>query len=218
MIRWRDPEEGLISPTEFIPIAEESGLIYQIGHWVLASSCELIKKWSSHPKLKDLTLSVNVSASQFLQDDFITQLNEIIINTGIVPSKLKLELTESIFVEDHELLLSKMGLIKKLGVQLSLDDFGTGFSSLSYLKDMPIDELKIDRDFIKDLDKNNNDEAIIKTVIALGKSLGIKLIAEGIETPFQKELLSGFGCDNFQGFLFYKPKPIDEIEKMFSLD
>lgn len=217
LIRWNDPENGLISPADFIPIAEESGLINMIGHWVLQTSCQYLKKWSTHPNLKDIPLSINVSVGQFMQENFFSQLADMISATNVSSSMIKLELTESVFVEDFETIITKMNAIKSLGVKLSLDDFGTGFSSLSYLKRLPIDELKIDQSFVKDLEQDQGDEAIVKSIIALGKSMGVKVIAEGVETDSQKQMLTDFGCDHFQGYLFDKPKKIEEFEKLFDI-
>ncbi len=217
LIRWNDPENGLISPADFIPVAEESGLINMIGYWVLQTSCQHLKKWSTHPKLKDIPLSINVSVGQFMQETFFSQLADMISSTNVSPSMIKLELTESVFVEDFETIITKMNAIKSLGVKLSLDDFGTGFSSLSYLKRLPIDELKIDQSFVKDLEQDQGDEAIVKSIIALGKSMGVKVIAEGVETDSQKQMLTDLGCDNFQGYLYDKPKKIEEFEKSFDI-
>lgn len=218
LIRWNDPEMGLISPMDFIPVAEESGLINRIGEWVLKTSCQYLQKWSTHPRLKDLTLAINVSLPQFMQENFTSQLADIIAAADIAPTKLKLELTESVFVENFELIIAKMNAIKALGVKLSLDDFGTGFSSLSYLKRLPIDELKIDQSFVKDLENSTHDEAIVKSIIALGKSMDMKVIAEGVEQTHQREILTALGCDKFQGYLFDKPKKIEEFEKMFDVN
>lgn len=218
LIRWNDPEQGMISPAEFIPVAEESGLINPIGDWVLQTSCEYLKKWSTHPRLKDLTLSINVSVRQFMQENFLSQLGDIITAANISPEKLKLELTESVFVEEFEVIISKMNAIKALGVKLSLDDFGTGFSSLSYLKRLPIDELKIDQSFVRDLAQSSHDEAIVKSIIALGKSMNVKVIAEGVEQHHQKDMLIALGCNHFQGYLFDKPKNIKEFENMFDVN
>lgn len=217
LIRWLDPEKGIISPADFIPVAEESGLINPIGEWVLKTSCDYLKKWSTHPRLSTLTLSINVSVRQFMQENFLSQLSAIITSTEVSPSNIKLELTESVFVEDFDVIIEKMNAIKQLGVKLSLDDFGTGFSSLSYLKRLPIDELKIDQSFVRDLEQSSHDEAIVRSIIALGKSMGVKVIAEGVELPEQKQQLMAFGCDNFQGYLFDKPKKIEEFEKMFDV-
>lgn len=216
LIRWQDPSDGMISPAEFIPIAEKTGLINQIGDWVLSSACQQIAIWSTHTALSQLTLSVNVSPKQFMQADFIEKVTRTISETNISASKLKLELTESIFVEDYKVIIEKMEKLKSLGIKISLDDFGTGFSSLAYLRRLPIDELKIDQSFVRDLPDSSENQAIVESIIRLGQSLGMSVIAEGVETEEQRDKLIDMGCQSFQGYLFSRPVDVATIETMFA--
>ena len=212
LIRWQHPEKGMIYPVGFIPLAEETGLIIPIGAWVLKAACLQLKAWQDDPKFRHLVLAVNVSAKQFRQPDFATQVLEELDRTGADPDKLKLELTESIFVENVDGLIDKMIALKSRGVRFSLDDFGTGYSSLSILKRLPLNQLKIDQSFVRNLLNDPNDAAIIRTVIALGQSFGVEVIAEGVETIEQRYFLAVHGCHYFQGYLFSKPLPLDEFE------
>ncbi|CAG1023449.1 putative signaling protein [Patescibacteria group bacterium] len=214
LIRWHHPERGIILPTEFIPLAEKTGLILQIGQWVLETACAQLKAWENNPYTKHLILAVNVSAKQFHQANFVTQVLDLINRTQISPDKLKLELTESMLVDNIEETINKMNELKNHGIKFSLDDFGTGFSSLSYLKRLPFDQLKIDQSFVQDALENENDAAIIQTIIALGQSLGMEVIAEGVETKAHKNSLAAYGCQYYQGYLFGKPKPLPEFEKL----
>ena len=212
LIRWHHPEQGLISPAAFIPLAEETGLILQIGQWVLDKACVQLKAWEQNEQGRDLVLAVNVSAKQFRQADFVAQVLSTLNKTGARPGKLKLELTESILVDDLEDVIGKMNALKAIGVKFSLDDFGTGFSSLSYLKKLPFSQLKIDQSFIRDALIDPNDAAIVRTIIALGHSLEIEVIAEGVELEEQRTFLADHGCLHYQGFLFSKPVPIEAFE------
>ncbi len=214
LIRWQHPEKGMIFPGEFIPLAEETGLIIPIGEWVLNSACLQLKAWQDDPKFKHLVIAVNVSAKQFHQPDFATQVLTVLDHTGADADKLKLELTESIFVENVDDLIGKMIALKSRGVRFSLDDFGTGFSSLSILKRLPLNQLKIDQSFVRNLLNDPNDAAIIRTVIALGQSFGLEVIAEGVETIEQRNFLAVYGCQHFQGYLFGKPLPLDDFETL----
>ncbi|OGV76686.1 MAG: hypothetical protein A3I83_02885 [Methylotenera sp. RIFCSPLOWO2_02_FULL_45_14] len=214
LIRWQHPEQGLISPAVFIPLAEETGLILPIGRWVLETACKQLKAWESHLKTKHLLLAVNVSAKQFHQPDFVEQVLEVLDYTGANPNRLKLELTESLLVENVDTVIEKMTLLKAKGVNFSLDDFGTGFSSLSYLKRLPIDQLKIDQSFVRDILSDPNDASIVRTIITLGKSLGLSVIAEGVETEEQRKFLITNGCHNYQGYLFSRPVPVSEFEHL----
>ena len=216
LIRWQDPDEGIISPADFIPIAEKTGLINQIGDWVIKIACQRLAIWSSKPEFENLTLSVNVSLKQFMQPDFIEKIQCEITESSIQPNRLKLELTESIFVEDYNIIIDKMAKIKALGIIISLDDFGTGFSSLSYLKRLPIDELKIDQSFVSDLITSTESEAIVESIIRLGQSLNMNVIAEGVETEAQKEKLMEMNCKKFQGYLFTKPLQAEDIESLIT--
>lgn len=212
LLRWQHPERGMIPPGKFISVAEETGLIVPIGDWVLRTACAQLVAWSADPRTSDLTLAVNVSASQFRQPDFVAQVLSIVQISGVQPSRLKLELTESMLVKDIEDIVKKMTALQAHGVGFSLDDFGTGFSSLSYLKRLPLAQLKIDQTFVRDLSTDSSDMAIVRTLIALGKSLGLTVIAEGVETEDQHAWLRDNDCRFFQGYLFGKPVPLDQFE------
>ena len=212
LVRWQHPERGLVSPVEFIPVAETSGLILPLGRWVLRAACQQLATWAARPGMADLTMSVNVSAREFRQPDFVEEVVTILEATGADPMRLKLELTESVLVDNVEDIIAKMNALKALGVSFSLDDFGTGYSSLSYLKRLPLDQLKIDQGFVRDILTDPNDAAIAKMVVVLAATLGLTVIAEGVETEAQRWFLASTGCDNYQGFLFSRPLPIDEFE------
>ena len=212
LVRWKHPQRGLVPPGEFIALAEETGLIIPLGNWVIGSACEQLALWARQSGREHLAVSVNVSARQFHQDDFVEQVMTEIRRTGAPSHRLQLELTESMLVSNVESTIEKMHLLKDLGIRFSLDDFGTGFSSLSYLKRLPLDELKIDKSFVRDLLIDKNDLTIAATVIALAKSLELGVIAEGVETAEQRDVLERLGCSCFQGYLFSKPVPIDEFE------
>lgn len=214
LLRWQHPRRGMISPGKFIPLAEETGLIVPIGDWVLRTACTQLLAWAANPRTATLTLAVNVSASQFRQPDFVAQVLNIVGISGINPSRLKLELTESMLVKDVEDVIQKMTILQSHGIAFSLDDFGTGFSSLSYLKRLPLDQLKIDQSFVCDLSAGSNDMVIVRTLLALGKSLGLTVIAEGVETEVQHRLLKDNGCHFFQGYLFGKPVPVEQFEAL----
>lgn len=217
LLRWEHPERGLVSPLDFIPLAEESGLILPIGLWVLNTACTQLKQWQHNALTRDLTLAVNVSAKQFRQTDFVTQVQRILLESGAKPSRLKLELTESTVLENVEDTISKMREIKTLGVSFSMDDFGTGFSSLQYLKRLPLNQIKIDQSFVRDIATDPNDAAIVQTIIAMTEALGLDVIAEGVETEAQLEFIELRGCHAFQGYLFGKPVPLDMFEEMLGL-
>jgi diguanylate cyclase (GGDEF)-like protein len=216
LIRWKSPQQGMISPGEFIPVAEESGLILELGKWVLGTACEQLALWSIHPARAHLTLAVNVSARQFHQADFVATVLQALTVSGANPRRLKLELTEGILVSNVEDVVVKMNSLKMLGVSFSLDDFGTGYSSLSYLKRLPLDQLKIDQGFVRDILTDANDAAIARTVIALADSLGLAIIAEGVETQDQRRFLASEGCLAFQGYLFSRPLPIEDFEGLMN--
>ncbi len=213
LIRWNHPESGLVSPVQFIPLAEETGLIVPIGEWVLDTACAQLKKWEKHENTRNLLLSVNVSPNQFRHKYFLIQLMNIIRHHAINPNLLKLELTENMLLESIEETVSIMNELKTIGVRTSLDDFGTGYSSLRYLKLLPLDQIKIDQSFIRDITTSQNDAAIVQTIIAMSELLGLKVIAEGVETEMQREFLSLRGCIVYQGYLFGKPMPIDQFEE-----
>lgn len=214
MVRWISPERGLVPPGEFIPLAEETGLIVPLGTWILHEACKQLAVWQHHEDMAHLTLAANVSARQFNQDDFVDQVQEALRATGAPPNKLKLELTEGMMVTHMQGVIAKMHALKKVGVGFSLDDFGTGFSSLAYLKRLPLDQLKIDQGFVRDILVDHNDAAIAKMVIALGDSLGLSVIAEGVETDAQRQALANMGCTNYQGYLFSRPVPVREFEAL----
>jgi diguanylate cyclase (GGDEF)-like protein/PAS domain S-box-containing protein len=212
LVRWEQPQRGWVSPAQFIPLAEETDLILLIGHWVLLQGCMTLVRWAKHPETNDLKLAVNVSARQFRQDDFVEQVQNILKESGANPHRLKLEITESLIMDNVDDTITKMHAIKKLGVGFSMDDFGTGYSSLSYLQRMPLDQLKIDQAFVQNLVDDSQDAAIIRIILALGKSLGLTVIAEGVENDMQWDYLNKYGCAVFQGYLFGKPMPLDEFE------
>ncbi|QIR15567.1 EAL domain-containing protein [Shewanella aestuarii] len=215
LIRWFHPDRGLISPMEFIPIAEETGLILAIGEWVLNSACAQLKLWQQQECMSHLVLSVNVSARQFHQADFVQKVTSAIEHYAINPQLLKLELTESMLLQNIDATIATMLSLKKLGVQFSLDDFGTGYSSLQYLKRLPLDQLKIDQSFVRDVVIDENDRTIVRTIIAMADNLALEIIAEGVETEEQRDILLMEGCAHYQGYLFSKPLPIDEFETWF---
>lgn len=212
LIRWIHPERGIVHPAEFIPLAEETGLILSIGHWVLETACAQINAWQQNELTRDLVLAVNVSAKQFRQADFAAQVHAIVKHHAINPMLLKLELTESLLLENIEDTIASMNVLKKTGVQFSLDDFGTGYSSLQYLKRLPLDQLKIDQSFVRDLTSDSSDRAIVRTIIAMARGLNLDVIAEGVETEEQRDALLGKGCTHYQGYLFGKPMPIEQFE------
>lgn len=216
LLRWVHHTRGLISPLEFIPLAEETGLIVPIGLWVLQTACAQLKLWQTDALTCDLKLAVNVSARQFRQPDFVAQVTRVLEASGARASHLKLELTESIVLESAEEVINKMREIKRLGVSFSMDDFGTGYSSLQYLKRLPLDQIKIDQSFVRDITTDPNDAVIVQTVIAMSKAMGLDVIAEGVETEAQMDFLERSGCQSFQGYLFSKPVPLDALPALLN--
>lgn len=212
LIRWKHPERGMISPFHFIPLAEETGMILAIGDWVMHTACAQLKLWQQNPATRELSLSINVSAKQFNQADFVEKVNQIIRHHAIDPAFLRLELTESMLLDDIETMISKMIALRKLGIGFELDDFGTGYSSLQYLKKLPLNQLKIDQSFVRDLSDNENDKVIIRTIINTAHNLNLSVIAEGVETEEQLLFLKSEGCNHFQGYHFGKPVPIEAFE------
>ena len=212
LVRWQHPQRGLVSPAEFIPLAEESGLILPIGQWVLETACAQLAQWAQNPELAHLTMSVNVSARQFSYPDFVDQVMAILEHTHASPNLLKLELTESMLVNDVGGITAKMGALKAHGVSFSLDDFGTGYSSLTYLKRLPLDQLKLDQGFVRSIVTDPNDAAIAKMVVVLAESLGLSVIAEGVELQAQADFLAHLGCHAYQGYLFSRPLPLAAFE------
>jgi len=211
LLRWQRPDR-LVMPDDFITQAEQSGLILPLGQWVLETACAQLVNWARHPDTEKLSIAVNVSVRQFCHPEFVDLVMALIRRSGIRASRLKLELTESLLAVDIEVTIAKMGMLKDAGVTLSIDDFGTGYSALSYLKKLPLDQLKICRTFVKDVLTNPNDAAIARTIIGLAQSLGLDLIAEGVETQAQLDFLIRHGCDSYQGHLFCKALPIEELD------
>jgi len=214
LIRCQHPQSGLIPPKDFIALAEEIGLISQIGAWVLETACRQLKKWEADPTTRQLQLAVNVSPRQFRQADFVDSVVRILREIAIEPSRLKLELTESLVLDDIEDTIVKMQALRGFGVSFSMDDFGTGNSSLSNLRKLPIAQLKIDQSFVRDILDNPDDTVIVQTIIAMAKNLGMEVIAEGVETGEQQSFLERHGCDAFQGYWFGKPMPVADFERM----
>jgi len=213
LLRWQHPEQGMISPANFIPLAEQSGLIVPIGFWVLREACSQLARWSYIRHLAALTLSVNVSAKQFSLPTFVNEVKDLIAAYQIDPARLKLELTESLLLENTDAVIAKMGELRALGVQFSLDDFGTGYSSLAYLKRLPLEQIKIDQSFVRDLENDENDAVICAATISLAHSMRYKVVAEGVETPAQRHFLASVHhCDYMQGYLFSRPLPLDAFE------
>lgn len=218
LIRWHHPLRGLVSPTDFIPLAEENGLILSIGQWVLETACAQIKIWEGNEFTRHLQLSVNVSARQFHQPDFVEQVKRVLCNKAINPNRLKLELTESLVLDDIDDTILKMNALREIGVHISMDDFGTGHSSLSSLRKLPLDQLKIDQSFVNDILNDPDDAIIVKTIIAMANSLGIEVIAEGVETEAQRAFLEQNNCLLCQGYLFSKPVPIEQFEQLLKTE
>lgn len=215
LIRWIHPKRGMIPPLQFIPLAEESGLIIPLGLWILDSACAQLKAWQAHSGTRELTLSVNISAKQFKQPNFAAEVKNLIEKHGIDSANLRMELTESVLLDDVEQTIEYMHALGQLGVQFSLDDFGTGYSSLQYLKRLPLYQLKIDQSFVRDIVTDSHDRTIVRTIIAMAQSMYISVIAEGVETKEQQELLLTNGCRRYQGYYFGRPVPIDEFNQTF---
>ena len=212
LLRWQHPRRGQVMPTDFIPMAEESGLILPLGQWALATACDQLAAWAQWPQAAGLSIAVNVSVRQFRHPDFVDQVMAEIRRSGIKPERLKLELTETLLADGMEITLARMGTLKALGVTLALDDFGMGYSSLSALKRLPLDQLKIDKNFVAEILTDRADAAISRTIITLAHSLNLEVVAEGVETQAQLDFLIAQGCDQFQGFVFSVPLPIAELE------
>lgn len=213
LVRWQHPRLGMVSPSDFIPLAEETGLILPLGNWVLETACAQLVAWASHHETAKLTLAVNVSGHQFHRTDFVEHVLTVLESSGADPRKLKLELTESLLLKDVEDIIAKMSSLKAEGVGFSLDDFGTGYSSLSYLKRLPLDQLKIDQGFVRDILVNANDAAIAKMVVTLAENMGLEVIAEGVEEEAQRGFLANHGCHRYQGYLFSRPLPVETFEE-----
>jgi len=214
LVRWFHPTRGMVPPAHFIGLAEESSLIIDIGNWVLKTACQQLKTWGQHSDTRHLSMAVNVSAQQFKQAQFVELITTAVQRHGINPQRLKLELTESVILNDVGAVIVKMQALKKLGVGLSLDDFGTGYSSLSYLKLLPLDQIKIDQSFVRDIEKDPNDAVMVRSIIELARNFKLGVIAEGVETQAQLDYLLLNGCREFQGYYFSKPVPIDEFNRL----
>jgi diguanylate cyclase (GGDEF)-like protein/PAS domain S-box-containing protein len=213
LIRWEHPRRGILAPGEFVSLAEETGLIPHLGKWVLEAACAQIATWARSQQTAHLSISVNISARQFRQPEFADQVLTALQDTGANPRNLKLELTESMLVENIEEVIARMSELRSHGIRFSLDDFGTGYSSLAYLKRLPLDQLKIDRSFIHDILGEDSSGAIAQTIISLSKAMGLSVIAEGVETEEQRDCLLRLGCTSFQGYLFGGPLPVDEFQR-----
>jgi diguanylate cyclase (GGDEF)-like protein len=216
LARWHHPEMGMVSPARFIPVAEQCGLILPLGDWVLEQTCRQLVAWSAHPSTAALFAAVNISARQLSQPDFVGKILETVRRTGAAPSRLKLELTESMFLLDVEGVIEKMAALKRHGIGFSLDDFGTGYSSLCYLQRLPLDRLKIDKSFVSELPHNTSSATIGSAIIGLAHSLGLQVIAEGVENQGQLQFLLDGQCDAFQGYLFAPPLPLAELERLLA--
>lgn len=212
LLRWLHPVRGLVPPEQFISVAEETGLILPIGHYVLNAACQQLKEWEQHEYTRDLMLSVNISIRQLCQEDFVEQIRDILESTKINPARLKIELTESLIMEGASDNVQKMLALQQLGIHFAMDDFGTGYSSLVHLKRLPLKQLKIDRSFVGNIVHDPNDAVIVKAIIAMAAALDLQVIAEGVETPEQMEILRQYGCTAFQGYLFSKPLPVEEFQ------
>jgi EAL domain-containing protein (putative c-di-GMP-specific phosphodiesterase class I) len=215
LVRWKHPDLGMVSPAQFIPLAEETGLIVPIGEWVLRTACEQGRAWRE-AGLPPLRIAVNLSARQFAHKNLLDDVARIMAETGSPAESLEFELTESLVMQNPEHATQLLHKLKGMGITLAIDDFGTGYSSLSYLKRFPIDCIKVDRSFIKDIPEDADDMAITKGVIALGHSLRLKIVAEGVETAEQQEFLRTNGCDEMQGFLFSKPLAAEDVTKFLT--
>lgn len=213
LLRWQHPSKGLIAPCDFIPLAEETGLILQIGIWVLDSACRQLEVWAKDEKTSNIQLAINVSAYQFHESGFVSEVSSIIKKYKINPKLLKFELTESVILDNIEEAIFKMDALKKIGVSFSIDDFGTGFSSLSYLTKLPLDQIKIDRSFVKNICTNKRDAIVAQTIIGMSNNLGIEVIAEGVESKEQQSFLAEHDCKLYQGYFFSKPLPIAKLNE-----
>ncbi len=212
LVRWQHPQRGLVSPGEFIPLAEDTGLILPLGHWVLRAACEQLAQWAHDPQRRHLTVSVNVSGRQLRMPDFVEQVCAVLHSTGAPPQQLKLELTESLLLDNPQDAIQKMTALQEYGVRFSLDDFGTGYSSLAYLRQLPLSQLKIDKSFVHNLGSQDlRAAAIVRTIVTMANNLGLEVIAEGVETAAQRDELARNGCYAYQGYLFGRPVPVEQL-------
>jgi len=216
LLRWKHPTRGMVSPMEFIPLAEDSGAIIGMGEWVTRQACQTLARWAKRADLAPLTLSINVSPRQFIDADFVSRVEKILLETGANPRRLCLEITEGIVLKDADQVIEKMRQLCAMGLSFSIDDFGTGYSSLSYLQRLPLREVKIDKAFVRDLPTNPGSEAIVRAIVALGLSMRIEVLAEGVETNAQKDRLTALGCERMQGYLFSVPMDLESLERKLS--
>jgi EAL domain-containing protein (putative c-di-GMP-specific phosphodiesterase class I) len=217
LLRWNHPDHGMVAPGEFIPAAEQLGIMRLIGKWVLNAACARLAAWQADPASAHLTLSVNISPQQFYDANFVAEVKAVVGQHGVDPQRLELELTENIVVRDLEDVIAKMHALSEFGIALSLDDFGTGYSSLKYLKRMPITQVKIDQSFVRDMVLHTRDATIVKGIIQLGREMHLSVMAEGVETLQQREFLIELGCHEFQGFLFGRPVPASEFAGLVAM-
>jgi EAL domain-containing protein (putative c-di-GMP-specific phosphodiesterase class I) len=217
LLRWQHPERGLVPPLEFIPLAEETGLIVPIGEWVLEEACRQSVRWQAiRPKGRPLVVAVNVSGRQF-ESDLVETVRRVLASTGANAANLCLEVTESVVMRDVEPAVTTLRALKALGVKLSIDDFGTGFSSLTYLKQFPLNDLKIDKSFVDGLGHQFEDEAIVAAITGMAHALGLEVVAEGVETHAQVTILRALGCDTVQGYYFGAPSVADAIDSLLDI-
>ena len=212
LLRWNHPDKKLVMPQQFICLAEDAGMIIPIGEWVIEAACKQLKAWQEYG-IDIPQIAINLSAKQFKDDSLIKKISEVLAETGISGQQIALEITESILIDDFGIVEKTLKQLKAMGIKLSIDDFGTGYSNFSYLKRFQIDTLKIDRSFVRDISTNSSDLAIITAMVAMAKNLGIDIIAEGVETQDQLELLRQSGCYQFQGYFFCEPLPVNNLEQ-----
>jgi diguanylate cyclase len=217
LLRWQHPQRGVVPPLDFIPVAEETGLIYPIGRYVTHTACRQLAQWRTRNPGRPLSLAVNISPHQFRHPDFIPCVTQAVRDSGIPTGALIVEITESTMLEDIDLIIARMRELKALGVAISVDDFGTGYSSLYYLKNLPLDEIKIDRTYVRDLLDDANDAAIVESIIAIARNLGLRTVAEGVETAAQADALRALGCTIHQGYHYSRPLPPAEFESFAGL-
>jgi diguanylate cyclase (GGDEF)-like protein len=217
LIRWNHPRRGMVSPAQFIPLAEEMGMILPIGDWVIEQACVMLRRWEMDAEMRHIILSVNVSPRQLSQTWFVEKVKDTLESYGIRPSRLKLELTESFILDDVEDAILKMQELRAIGIRFAMDDFGTGYSSLAYLSRLPLEQLKIDQSFVRDITTNKNNSIMVRTIINIANNFGLEIIAEGVETDDQLAFLRQFGCNRYQGYLFGKPVPLAEFERLCHL-
>ena len=216
LLRWKHPDRGQIPPSYFIGLAEETGLIIDIGKWVLSTACLQLREWSNSPLHNNMCLAVNVSARQFVESNFVEEITSVIKETGARPEKLKIEITESLVLKDVAGTIDKMRKLQEIGITFAIDDFGTGYSSLSYLRQLPLSQLKIDRSFVTDIANQSGAAAIARTIIGMAHTLDLTVVAEGVETVPQFAFLKRHGCDCFQGYLLGRPLPLCEFEDLIA--